>query len=70
MLTGKAKRLKEAKSQAEAEIEQYRAECENAFKSKEATVCSIFAILSIVHCDPAVSILLLIISLTRPDSVA
>eukprot|EP00042_Codosiga_hollandica_P002762 m.12301 g.12301 ORF g.12301 m.12301 type:complete len:118 (+) comp17400_c0_seq1:190-543(+) len=33
----KAKRLKDAKVQADAEIEKYRNECETAFKQKEAS---------------------------------
>jgi hypothetical protein len=35
---GKAKRLKEAKTQADAEIEQYRNECDAAFRKTEAAV--------------------------------
>lgn len=37
--TGKNRRLKQAKEEAQAEIEQYRLQREKEFKAKEAAVC-------------------------------
>lgn len=39
--TGKNRRLKQAKEEAQAEIEQYRLQREKEFKTKEAAVCSL-----------------------------
>lgn len=39
METGKNRRLKQAKEEAQAEIEQYRLQREKEFKAKEAAVC-------------------------------
>lgn len=39
MFTGKAKRLKQAKEEAQDEVERYRQERERQFKEFEAKVC-------------------------------
>lgn len=38
-IPGKNRRLKQAKEEAQAEIEQYRLQREKEFKAKEAAVC-------------------------------
>lgn len=40
VITGKAKRLKQAKEEAQDEVEKYRQERERQFKEFEAKVCN------------------------------
>lgn len=42
---GKNRRLKQAKEEAQAEIEQYRLQREKEFKTKEAAVCTLVLLL-------------------------
>jgi len=46
VVTGKARRLKQAKEEAQQEIEAYRQDCEKQYREHEAKVCDRIARIS------------------------